>query len=55
MSKADLDVQYGEAMDEVLERLKDWAFTDELITRLRNPVHGDSSGVRGAAWLWDAP
>lgn len=41
--------------DTLTERLKDWAFTDELITRLRNPVHGDSSGVRGAAWLWDAP
>jgi fructokinase len=25
----------------------------EVRTRLRAPVHGDSSGVRGAAWLWD--
>lgn len=25
----------------------------EVRTRLRPPVHGDSSGVRGAAWLWD--
>lgn len=41
--------------DTLTMRLKDWAFTDELITRLRTPVHGDSSGVRGAAWLWDAP
>ena len=26
---------------------------DEVRTRLRPNVHGDSSGVRGAAWLWD--
>jgi fructokinase len=29
-----------------------WAFSDRLDTVLRPPVHGDSSGVRGAAWLW---
>jgi fructokinase len=23
-----------------------------VVTRLLPPVHGDSSGVRGAAWLW---
>jgi fructokinase len=27
-------------------------FSDEVRTRLARPVHGDSSGVRGAAWLW---
>jgi fructokinase len=27
-------------------------FSDRVITRLLPPVHGDSSGVRGAAWLW---
>jgi len=37
------------------ERLSDWAFTDELRTQIRAPVHGDSSGVRGAAWLWTKP
>jgi len=26
--------------------------SDTIITRLLPPVHGDSSGVRGAAWLW---
>lgn len=26
--------------------------SDEPIIRLRQNVHGDSSGVRGAAWLW---
>lgn len=25
---------------------------DRIATRLLAPVHGDSSGVRGAAWLW---
>jgi fructokinase len=30
-----------------------WAFTDTLSTRIAPPRHGDSSGVRGAAWLWD--
>ena len=39
--------------DNLAGRLKDWAFTDELVTRIRTPVHGDSSGVRGAAWLWE--
>jgi len=34
-----------------------WArdvFSDRVATRLAPPVHGDSSGVRGAAWLWEA-
>jgi fructokinase len=29
-------------------------FSDTVRTRLVAPVHGDSSGVRGAAWLWGA-
>jgi fructokinase len=29
-----------------------WVFSDRVDTRLLPPVHGDSSGVRGAAWLW---
>jgi fructokinase len=28
-------------------------FSDRVTTRLVAPVHGDSSGVRGAAWLWN--
>ena len=31
-----------------------WIFSDHVATRLVRPVHGDSSGVRGAAWLWPA-
>ncbi len=30
-----------------------WVFSDRVDTRLSKPAHGDSSGVRGAAWLWD--
>jgi fructokinase len=29
-----------------------YVFSDRVDTKLRPPVHGDSSGVRGAAWLW---
>lgn len=28
-------------------------FSDVCCTRIAPPAHGDSSGVRGAAWLWD--
>ena len=31
-----------------------WVFSDRVDTRLTPPRHGDSSGVRGAAWLWPA-
>jgi len=29
-----------------------YVFSDRVDTRLVPPMHGDSSGVRGAAWLW---
>ena len=29
-------------------------FSDAVATRLLPPAHGDSSGVRGAAWLWES-
>jgi fructokinase len=34
-----------------------WVFSDStsIATRLVPPRHGDSSGVRGAAWLWPPP
>ena len=32
--------------------LAPYAFTDDVTTRVVKNVHGDSSGVRGAAWLW---
>lgn len=39
------------ALDSALPPL---VFSDGLETRVRTNVHGDSSGVRGAAWLWEA-
>ena len=42
-----------ERLYENLPRL--WApyvFSDQVATRLAKHLHGDSSGVRGAAWLW---
>ena len=29
-----------------------YVFSDEVVTRVVRNKHGDSSGVRGAAWLW---
>lgn len=29
-----------------------WVFSDRVDTQLKPALHGDSSGVRGAAWLW---
>jgi len=34
--------------------LASWVFTDQARTRVVRNLHGDSSGVRGAAWLWPA-
>ena len=31
-----------------------YAFSDVIETRIVRAMHGDSSGVRGAAWLWPA-
>jgi fructokinase len=30
-----------------------YIFSDSVRTQLKPPRHGDSSGVRGAAWLWE--
>lgn len=37
---------------EVEARLEPHVFSDEMRTRVVINTHGDSSGVRGAAWLW---
>ena len=37
----------------VPELWQPYVFSDHVATRLVQNVHGDSSGVRGAAWLWD--
>ncbi|HMK89692.1 MAG TPA: ROK family protein [Methylocystis sp.] len=40
-----------EGLERQVER---YAFTDALDTKILRNVHGDSGGVRGAAWLWGA-
>ena len=37
---------------ELPRRVESYAFTPEGPTRIVKNMHGDSSGVRGAAWLW---
>jgi fructokinase len=42
-----------EALYEDIPNLwKPYVFSDHVTTRLSRNRHGDSSGVRGAAWLW---
>lgn len=41
--------------DTVPQRWGRHVFSDTVATRLLPPVHGDSGGVRGAAWLWGGP
>jgi len=36
----------------VPELWQQWVFSDVIQTRLLRARYGDSSGVRGAAWLW---
>lgn len=38
--------------DTVPQHWAPYVFSDHIATRLVPPRHGDSSGVRGAAWLW---
>jgi fructokinase len=38
--------------DEVPALWSGFVFSDHVATRLVRNRHGDSSGVRGAAWLW---
>lgn len=39
--------------DRVPEAWGKYIFSDIVHTKLKPPMHGDSSGVRGAAWLWN--
>lgn len=41
--------------DAVASQLPAYVFSDEVRTEVRVNHHGDSSGVRGAAWLWGGP
>jgi fructokinase len=38
----------------LLPTLENFVFSDSFATRVTPALHGDSSGVRGAAWLWPA-
>jgi fructokinase len=42
-----------ELYTQVAPLLPRYVFSDRVNTRLLQALHGDSSGVRGAAWLWD--
>jgi fructokinase len=42
----------GPLYADVPRRWGRWIFSDSVETRLLRNRHGDSSGVRGAAWLW---
>ena len=46
---SNLDRLYG-AVPRLWSR---YVFSDQVVTPLVPPAHGDSSGVRGAAWLWE--
>lgn len=46
---SNIDRLYGE----LPQRLPRYVFSDSVRTRVRRAVHGDSSGVRGAAMLWE--
>lgn len=45
---SNIDALYAE----LPPRVESYAFTPEGLTRIVKNLHGDSSGVRGAAWLW---
>jgi fructokinase len=40
--------------ERVAAALPSWVFTDQVVARVVRNRWGDSSGVRGAAWLWPA-
>lgn len=42
----------AEALDLLGEKVRPHVFSDVFDTPVRPALHGDSSGVRGAAWLW---
>lgn len=47
--------QIASLYDELPRAWVRYVFSDRVATRLLPPRFGDSSGVRGAAWLWPAP
>ena len=45
---SNIDVLYDVVPNEIARH----TFSDRIDTPVRRALHGDSSGVRGAAWLW---
>jgi fructokinase len=45
---SNLDLAYRDLPARIAPRV----FSDDLVTPILRSAHGDSSGVRGAAWLW---
>jgi predicted NBD/HSP70 family sugar kinase len=39
--------------DNIPKLLPKYTFSDKVRNKVLRNTHGDSSGVRGAAWLWD--
>ena len=46
---SNIEALYGLVPDAIRRH----AFSDDVTTPVVRAIHGDSSGVRGAAWLWD--
>ena len=44
----------GSISDDVPRLWSEWIFSDRVDTKLVPARYGDASGVRGAAWLWEA-
>ncbi|MDQ0464083.1 fructokinase [Caulobacter ginsengisoli] len=42
----------AELYDRLPDAIRPWLFSDVFETPIVQAMHGDSSGVRGAAWLW---
>jgi len=42
----------SEIYADLTQELSKWVFSDVFDTPIKKAAHGDSSGVRGAAWLW---
>ena len=41
-----------EMYDDLPDLVREYAFSTVFATPIQRAIHGDSSGVRGAAWLW---
>ena len=44
----------GRIYENIPKLLPKYAFSDKIRNKILRNTHGDSSGVRGAAWLWDS-